>query len=1135
MKLSLLRKCSLENFKRLKINKKLEMTSIGAVGLLILFIHHASSIYIPPGPKYACPIKQNVLYPCKCDKGSDIGLYISCDGGNLASLAVALQNVAALNASMVEELIIKNSHFTILYGTLLHQSTARVLKIYNVPIKSINEFTFLGIDSTLEELRIVNSSLTTFPKSALKVLGNLKILEIDQHFIDGVATSEFDDSQLPTKLEKFYLTNGFVKELGANAFQHLKKVKVIDLHGNKIEVLKKNQFRGMRDAEVLDLSFNEILKLDSSHIADLTKLVYCNASHNKLSELSRGAFARNTVLRELNLSFNNLKRLDANSWRGMRMLRRLFLSDNQITDVGRGTFGSVSRIGKIDLARNQLKKVDYQMFAQLQYVELIDLSENNITEIQKQSFTELYLTHINISYNSLSSIEPKSFINCNNITHLDFSHNLLENIPRLAFDENSYASHFDVSFNRFTNMSQIPLQNMTGLRVLNVSFNHITDIPKNTFPKLYELHTIDASNNMISEISNAVFTPLFSLRSLNLSHNSIEKIKPSTFGALSTLLELDMSNNQLKEVSRGSLAKLSSLRWLTIENNNLENIFQLPISLNFLNFRNNSLREIPEKTWPVMNALLSLDLGHNQIGNNLRGHSFLGLLTMQTIYLNNNGISQIPYEALGEMKTLQYIHLQSNNITELPRAAFGKLPVVFEVNLHNNQINNISKKAFDGLLQLLTLNLSRNSIETIPNDAFFGLVSLRKMDLSGNFIEKLDNKTNSVFDDCLSLQEINLSHNKISYISRKMFPSNPWISYRLERLDLSHNIIPVLTFDITFGTKKIKSLKLSNNVISSIRKFVTGNLTALEILDLSNNKLSNLDDIEAPFELPENITILNLENNEIFKINQDKLAKMKNLKEINLENNQITHLNKSLIDAIKTGVSVKFIGNPLKCDCEIQPLKHFLLGQEASPDQYSNIMCNEPKYLSGLTLHEADDRRLTCSNEEKSFIKNLNHEYEKLPDIRFRDIFYTKGSLFIQWFVSSISKDIADFYLHFRDGRNKVLLEKTLAYDTRIGNITSTEMERIEFEKNVDVCILAKNSDGVILHFDESQCARMPSNFNAIMKKYNKRPSTFFKIYEVDRNNLGHNLISIGSGTNKIFGNSPFIVLLSISLILRAT
>lgn len=162
-----------------------------------------------------------------------------------------------------------------------------MLKIYDIPIKLINEYTFWGINTTLEELRIINTSLTAFPRDAFKVLGNLKILELDQHQIQTLNTNEFDDSHLPVKLEKFYVTNGKIAELGANGFQHLKKVKVIDLHGNQIEVLKKNQFRGLRDAEVLDISFNNIVKLDSSHIADLTKLTFCNASHNKLTELTR--------------------------------------------------------------------------------------------------------------------------------------------------------------------------------------------------------------------------------------------------------------------------------------------------------------------------------------------------------------------------------------------------------------------------------------------------------------------------------------------------------------------------------------------------------------------------------------------------------------------------------------------------------------------------------------------------------------------------------------------------------------------------------------------------------------------------------------------------------------------------------
>lgn len=84
-----------------------------------------------------------------------------------------------------------------------------------------------------------------------------------------------------------------------------------------------------------------------------------------------------------------------------------------------------------------------------------------------------------------------------------------------------------------------------------------------------------------------------------------------------------------------------------------------------------------------------------------------------------------------------------------------------------------SDRAFDGLLQLITLNLSSNAIKTLGSDAFVGLVSLQEMDLSHNFIEKIDNKSNGVLDNCLSLRKVpnlfnlilNRSNNNLSMIS----------------------------------------------------------------------------------------------------------------------------------------------------------------------------------------------------------------------------------------------------------------------------------------------------------------------------------------------------------------------------------
>ena len=61
-----------------------------------------------------------------------------------------------------------------------------------------------------------------------------------------------------------------------------------------------------------------------------------------------------------------------------------------------------------------------------------------------------------------------------------------------------------------------------------------------------------------------------------------------------------------------------------------------------------------------MNALLSIDLSGNRLSNNLKSNSFGGLLTLQTLKLNANGITRAPHESLNGLSTLQYLHLEVN-------------------------------------------------------------------------------------------------------------------------------------------------------------------------------------------------------------------------------------------------------------------------------------------------------------------------------------------------------------------------------------------------------------------------------------------------------------------------------------------
>ncbi|KOB68152.1 Leucine rich repeat protein [Operophtera brumata] len=325
---------------------------------------------------------------------------------------------------------------------------------------------------------------------------------------------------------------------------------------------------------------------------------------------------------------------------------------------------------------------------------------------------------------------------------------------------------------------------------------------KNSFPKLYELHTVDVSHNELEEIFNAVFQNLFSLRYLHLSHNSLTAIKSSTFGTLPTLLAVDVSYNKLTTVSRGSLAKLQSCREIDLRYNFIESIFQIPAALASLNLAHNSLTEIKPSSWPMMNSLLRLNLSSNLLADNLYDSSFSSLLTLQSLDLSGNGLSRPPWQALSVLSSLQYLYMQNNNLTLLSKSSFGNLPTLFHLDLSYNSIAEVSKQSFTGLQQLLDLSLQGNGLETIPNEAFKGLVAL-----------------------------------------------SPWIPYRLQEVDLSHNSIPVLTYDITYGSKTLRKLNLKNitelhlqnNILTDIPTDGITNATQLRLLDVRNNEMTRFE------------------------------------------------------------------------------------------------------------------------------------------------------------------------------------------------------------------------------------------------------------------------------------------------------
>jgi hypothetical protein len=110
-----------------------------AVLLLSLFLAGlAQGGYIPPGPRYPCPPQHAILYPCRCEKGSDTGLSLHCPNTNLASLAVALSNIASLGPPL-DRLTISHSRFC-KYTNILYENFKTCITNTIKYTKSKNKF-----------------------------------------------------------------------------------------------------------------------------------------------------------------------------------------------------------------------------------------------------------------------------------------------------------------------------------------------------------------------------------------------------------------------------------------------------------------------------------------------------------------------------------------------------------------------------------------------------------------------------------------------------------------------------------------------------------------------------------------------------------------------------------------------------------------------------------------------------------------------------------------------------------------------------------------------------------------------------------------------------------------------------------
>lgn len=227
--------------------------------------------------------------------------------------------------------------------------------------------------------------------------------------------------------------------------------------------------------------------------------------------------------------------------------------------------------------------------------------------------------------------------------------------------------------------------------------------------------------------------------------------------------------------------------------------------------------------------------------------------------------------------------------------------------------------------------------------------------------------------------QVNLSHNKFSTLTRHTFPSNIYVPYNLQKIDLSYNIMSYLPVDLKYGTAKLKELNLSHNQLNGLNAHVLANLTQLDVLDMSYNDLSD-EKRFLRFRVSENLTELDLSGNNLNYLPVDKLGSR--LRKLKLEGNYLEAIEENIQEKIlNNGLEPDYLGNPINCDCHVRPLRRFADQFGQVPEFLKSIVCSSPTSTEGQLLIDVEETLLICQNEVEA-----GKQLEINPDIKYRKV-----------------------------------------------------------------------------------------------------------------------------------------------------
>uniref|UniRef100_A0A8D9BIR0 Leucine-rich repeat-containing G-protein coupled receptor 6 n=1 Tax=Cacopsylla melanoneura TaxID=428564 RepID=A0A8D9BIR0_9HEMI len=552
---------------------------------------------------------------------------------------------------------------------------------------------------------------------------------------------------------------------------------------------------------------------------------------------------------------------------------------------------------------------------------VIDCSDLNLTDIPKDGL-DLNVYILNMNSNNLTAISP--FPDDIKIRTMELSDNLLTSVKRDYFSTLKYLLDIDLSLNFITYVDPEAFLDNPGLITINLNANPIqpvdgpfligrsllylymqectlSKINPMFFTNLTTLNKLDLSGNPLRIIEPGVFDPLTSLEYLMLNRCNLTYISPSAFDSLNHLKTLELSQNNLKShidwtLVLGNLGKLDTLDLRRSGINNLpDNVFANNTWLRNLNLAENELIDLDVATTLGQNLvhLDSLDLSNCHLKGPLSEDAFINATKLRTLYLSGNPLSAADLSvALAPLTKLHRLSLRNCGLGRLPANTFHRFTCLQELDISHNPLIDAFTALLSPLESLEHLDMGYSNLQRISRTTFLKMTSLKTLILSGNKLETLES---GLFQNLTHLSVLELNNCGLTRLNETVFHEN-YTYPDLEELRLSGNPLQVLPTGNLLPPQlsRLRSLDLSKCSVGFLPPNVFNNTRNITSLNLAANNLSMTSELSFQF-----------------------LDVLKELESIDLSNNNLSHISPSVLRHNRAINSIRLVGNPWKCDCNI--------------------------------------------------------------------------------------------------------------------------------------------------------------------------------------------------------------------------